>query len=323
MNIVVGVLRGGPSREYDTSLETGNVLLSHLPPERYTPRDIFIDRSGVWHVAGRSVSPTRVLEMVDVVLVGLHGEYGEDGEVQKILEQHGVPYSGSNSFASFISAHKVFAKKYAGENKIHTPRYVLIETPDDISDSVITAVRAFIPPVVVKPVRWGSSVGVSLATGYLEVQKAAATLFDGGAQNVLLEEYIRGREVAVGVIENFRTEELYTLPVAEITSIGNDGFLSYDAKKNDGGIKISCPAAFSKSQKEELSQSAMTMHRALGLRHYSRSDFIVTPHSIHYIETNSLPGLTTHSIFPAMLEAIGEPSQNFTEHLISLALRRV
>ncbi|HEC94200.1 MAG TPA: hypothetical protein ENI56_02395 [Candidatus Kaiserbacteria bacterium] len=322
MNIVVGVLRGGPSHEYETSLATGNVLLSHLLPERYTPRDIFIDKTGVWHVAGRPVSPVRVLEMVDVVLVGLHGEYGEDGEVQKILERHGVPYSGSNSFASFLAMHKVFAKKYAGENKIHTPRYVLIESPDDIADSIMTAVRAFIPPVVVKPVRWGSSVGVSLSTGYPQVHEAAVALFDEGAQNVLLEEYVRGREASVGVIENFRGEELYTLPVAEIIATRNEEFLSSDVKKNDEGIKISCPATFSKSQKEELLQSAMAMHRSLGLRHYSRSDFIVTPHSIHYIETHSLPELAEKSIFPAMLEAVGEPSPNFTEHLINLALSK-
>ena len=322
MNIVVGVLRGGPSHEYDTSLVTGNVLLSHLLPERYTPRDIFIDKTGAWHVAGKAMSPTCILEIVDVVLVGLHGEYGEDGEVQKILERHGVPYSGSNSFASFLAMHKVFAKKYAGENNIHTPRYVLIESPDDISDSVVTAVRSFIPPIVVKPVRWGSSVGVSLSTGYPHVCEAVTALFDEGAQNVLLEEYVRGREIAVGVIENFRGKELYALPVAEITATHGEEFLSSDVKKNDEGIKISCPASFSKSQKEELLQSAMAMHRSLGLRHYSRSDFIVTPHHVYYIETNSLPGLTEKSIFPAMLEAVGESQSNFTEHLINLALRR-
>lgn len=322
MNIVVGVLRGGPSHEYETSLETGHVLLSHISKQRYVPRDIFIDKKGVWHVAGRPVSPTKALKMIDVVLVGLHGEYGEDGEVQKILERHGVPYSGSTSFPSFLAMHKVFAKKYAGENKIHTPRYVLIESQEDIEGGSIAAVKSFIPPIVVKPVRWGSSIGVSLVTGYPQVQEKVNELFSLGAQNVLLEEYVRGREVAVGVIENFREQELYTLPVAEITNVGSDEFFSSDAKKNHDSVKISCPTTLSKQQKEELSQSAMTMHRKLGLRHYSCSDFIVTPHSINYIETNSLPGLTEKSIFPTMLGAVGELPANFTEHLINLALTR-
>ncbi len=323
MNIVVGVLRGGPSHEYDASLETGYSMLSHLSRERYVPRDIFIDKKGMWYVAGKPVSPKRVLDMTDVILVGLHGEYAQDGEIQKILERHGVPYSGSNSFASFLSAHKVFAKKYAGENNIRTPRYVLIESQDDITDSAIASVQSFIPPVVVKPVRLDSSIGTSFATGYPEVKEAVSSLFNTGTQSVIIEEYIRGRSVKVGVIEHFREKELYTLPPAEIIVTTNKGFASSDATEGENNIRnIYCPITLSKSQKEEIERNAIMMHRVLGLRHYSCSDFIVTPHAVYYIKTNSLPKLTQGFIFSTMLEAVGETQPNFTEHLINLALHK-
>jgi len=323
MNIVVGVLRGGPSRKYNKSLETGNAMLSHLSRDRYVPRDIFIDKKGMWHVAGKPVSPTRVLDMVDVVLVGLHGEYAQDGEIQKILERHGVPYSGSNSFASFLSAHKVFAKKYAGENNIRTPRYVLIESSDDITNSAIASVQSFIPPVVVKPVKLDSSVWAFFATGYPEVKKIASMLFNESAQGVILEEYIRGHIVKVGVVEHFRGKELYTLPPAEIITPINKDFSSFNTKTEDNTKSISCPAVLSKAQKEEMERDAVTIHRVLGLRHYSVSDFIITPHGVYYVKTNSLPELTQGSVFATMLESVGVKSPDFTEHLINLALRKV
>ena len=107
---VVGVLRGGPSSEHEVSLKTGAAILKNLPTDRFTARDIFIDKQGVWHERGIPVSPERVLRNVDAIVIGLHGEYGEDGEVQKLLERFGVPYTGSNSLASSLAMHKVLAK---------------------------------------------------------------------------------------------------------------------------------------------------------------------------------------------------------------------
>src|SRR3989338_7571606 len=98
---VVGVLRGGPSREHEVSLKTGAAILANLSPERFLARDIYIDKAGTWHERGRPLDPARALRGVDVAMIGLHGEYGEDGQVQKLLEQFGVPYTGANSFGSF------------------------------------------------------------------------------------------------------------------------------------------------------------------------------------------------------------------------------
>ena len=150
---VVGVLRGGPSREHDVSLKTGHAIVSNLTRDRYTTRDIYIDKQGVWHERGLPTTPERVLRAVDVVIIGLHGEYGEDGEVQKLLDRYGVPYTGSDSLSSFVAMHKVLAKEKAREHGILTPRYKFFEEGTDMEALAHEVVRTFMPPVVVKPIR--------------------------------------------------------------------------------------------------------------------------------------------------------------------------
>lgn len=320
MQTIVGVLRGGPSREHEVSLRSGAAMLAALPEERFIARDIYIDRQGVWHDRGRPTSPERVLRQLDVALIGLHGEYGEDGEVQKLLERFGVPYTGADSFGSYLAMHKVMAKARAQEAGLLTPLFQYIENADDIDGESAEAVRAFHQPVVVKPVGWGSSVGVSIVGGHAPVREAIAKLFAEGAPGVLVEELIRGKEATAGVVENLRGEALYSLPPIEI--IPPDGnFFNY-TNKYDGTTREIIPGNFSRVAAEELQRAAKVMHRALGLRHYSRSDFIVAPKGIYYLETNTLPGLTTESLLPKSLSAVGVSFQDFLSHLVNLALGR-
>ena len=194
MQTVVGVLRGGPSREHEVSLKTGAAILANLPEERYDAHDIYIDREGRWHDRGRPTTPERVLRQTDVVLIGLHGEYGEDGEVQKLLERFGVPYAGADSFGSYLAMHKLMAKARAAQIGVLTPESHYIERVEDSATGVAGAVRRFHQPVIVKPVGWGSSVGISIVGGYAPVLSAVQELFMEGAPGVLVEEYIRGRE---------------------------------------------------------------------------------------------------------------------------------
>lgn len=320
MQTVVGVLRGGPSREHEVSLKSGAAILANLPEERYTARDIYIDRQGVWHDRGRVTAPERVLRQIDVALIGLHGEYGEDGEVQKLLERFGVPYAGADSFGSYLAMHKVMAKQHAKEAGLLTPESVYIERAEDIERGSYEVIRSFHQPVVVKPVGWGSSVGVSIVGGYAPVFAAIQKLFDAGASGVLVEECIRGREATVGVIENLRGENLYVLPTIEI--IPPEGnFFNY-ANKYDGSTREIIPGNFSRVVSEELQRAAKVMHRSLGLRHYSRSDFIVAPKGVYYLETNTLPGLTNESLLPKSLASVGVFFRDFLSHLVNLALSR-
>ena len=171
-----------------------------------------------------------------------------------------------------------------------------------------------------KPVGWGSSLGVSIVGGYAPVLAAVEKLFAEGAAGVLVEEYVRGKEASVGVVEGLRDEPLYALPIVEIIP-PRDDFYSYESKYS-GATRHVCPGNFSRVAAEELQRAAKVMHRALGLRHYSRSDFIVPPKGTYYLETNTLPGLTAESNLPIALAAVGVPFRDFLSHLVNLALSR-
>ncbi|MGD0328237.1 MAG: D-alanine--D-alanine ligase [Minisyncoccia bacterium] len=320
MQTIVGVLRGGPSREHEISLKSGAAILANLPEERFVARDIYINKDGAWHDRGKPISPERVLRQVDVVLIGLHGEYGEDGEVQKLLERFGVPYAGADSFGSYLAMHKLMAKMRAKEVGLLTPEFYYVENVANSEDIAREIIRNFHQPVVVKPIGWGSSVGVSIVGGYASVLAAIEQLFTDGAPRVLVEEYIRGKEATAGVVERLRGEALYALPAIEIIP-PEDDFFSYDAKYS-GGTREICPGNFSRVATEELRLAAKAMHRALGLRHYSRSDFIVAPKGVYYLETNTLPGLTTESLLPKSLVAVGVSFPDFLSHLVNLAFER-
>lgn len=320
MQTIVGVLRGGPSREHEVSLKSGAAILANLPEERFTARDIYIDRSGQWHDRGRVVAPERALRQMDVALIGLHGEYGEDGEVQRLLERFGVPYAGADSFGSYLAMHKVMAKARAREAGLLTPAFRYLERRGDAEDAAREIIRSFHQPVVVKPVGWGSSIGVSVVGGYAPVLSAIEELFFDGAPGVLVEEYIRGQEATAGVVEGLRGEALYLLPVIEIIPPAGD-FFSYGSKYS-GETREVCPGNFSRVAREELQRAAKAIHRALHLRHYSRSDFIVTPKNVYYLETNTLPGLTTESLLPKSLASVGVTLREFLAHLVNLALGR-
>lgn len=293
-------------------------MLTHLPEERFITRDIYIDRTGQWHDRGRPVTPEKVLRQIDVALLGLHGEYGEDGEIQKLLERFGIPYAGANSFGSYLAMHKVMAKARAKELGILTPEFHYIERPEDAEASAVEIIRTFHQPVIVKPSRWGSSVGVSIVGGHAPVLKAIQDLFAEGSPGVLVEELIKGKEATLGVVENLRGEELYALPPIEIVPPAEAGFFAAHVKYT-GETREIVPGNFSRVAAEELAHVAKAMHRALGLRHYSRSDFIVSPRGVYYLETNTLPGLTSESLMPKSLMAVGIPLSDFLVHLVGLA----
>ena len=297
-------------------------MLANLPEERYAARDIYIDREGQWHDRGRPAAPERILRQLDVAMVALHGKFGHDGEVQRLLEKFGVPYTGADPWSSFLSSHKVMAKEHAKEAGLKTPKYQFIERMEDVEPVILELIRTFHQPVVVKPINSGSSVGVSIVGGYAPVYEAVNKLFQDGESGVLIEELIRGQEATVGVVEGLRGEKFYALPVIEIIP-PKDYFFSYDAKYS-GETREACPGNFSRVVAEELQRVSKVMHRALGLRHYSRSDFIVSKQEVYFLETNNSAavGLTDQSLLPKSLAAVGISLREFLTHLVNLALSR-
>lgn len=316
----VGVLRGGPSSEYEISLKTGGHVLQNLSEEKYAPRDIFISRDGVWHVRGLETAPERALQHVDVVFNALHGEYGEDGTVQKILKAFHIPYTGSNGFASALAMMKPHAKEVVSRTGVKTPLHVVIERSLNVEDRIFEVFRTFPQPAVVKPTNKGSSLGVLFVGSYQELFDAVMGVLEN-APSVLVEEYIRGKEVTSGVIDNFRGEKHYTfLPIEIVLPKGKQCF-DYDAKYN-GACTLRCPGNLSSDEKLRIRDTTRKVHEALGLSHYSRSDFIVTSRDIYFLEANTLPGLTESSLVPLALKEAGSSMQEFIDHVINLAIAR-
>jgi D-alanine-D-alanine ligase len=318
--IRTGVLRGGPSSEYDVSLKTGAAVLEHLPRDRYEPIDVFIDKRGVWHQRGRPIDPSRALSHLDTAFLALHGEYGEDGTVQRMLESHGVPFTGSKSMPSALAMNKMLAKERMKAHGIKTPFARVVHSVTVSPLLIHELFRSFPQPAVIKPLASGSSVGVTIASSFPEFERgiwAASEVSD----RIMLEEYVRGTEVTCGVVESFRGEKLYSLPEIEIVPHNGRTFFDYDAKYNGASHEI-CPGRFTPETKQQIAHLAKSVHNALDLRHYSRSDFIVNKHGIHFLEVNTLPGLTPASLVPQAVAAVGASFSEFLHHLVQLSLQR-
>ncbi|MEI6304907.1 MAG: D-alanine--D-alanine ligase [Candidatus Taylorbacteria bacterium] len=318
----VGVLRGGPSTEYEVSINSGATVLSALRnhhENRYQARDIFIDRSGVWHIDGIQTKPEEIVNSVDIVFNALHGSYGEDGKVQSFLEHHGKTFTGSGSLASAIGMNKILSKKAFRDNGVKTPMHMELSSdyiPQNTETIVKELFQTLLLPAIVKPCSSGSSIGVTVVRSYDDIAKA---LLEAAKHSpvVMIEEFIPGIEATCAVIESFRDQELYALPPIEIRH--SSQFFDYKSKYDGQSMEI-VPATFADKFKHAIETTSKKVHKALGLKHYSRSDFIIHPkRGIYVLEVNTLPGLTENSLLPKALVAVGSDMPEFVSHVIELS----
>ncbi len=319
MRTVVGVLRGGPSSEYEASLQTGAHILAELNPEKYDARDIFISRDGQWHARGVAVDPGHALNGIDVAFNAMHGEYGEDGQVQRILEAHGTPYTGSDAFASTVAYNKQHTKELVSKLGIKVVRGVLVEPSRDIDTVALNLFRTFPHPSVVKPIAGSASKGVTIAHSYDDLRDALSQAF-AVAPVALVEEYIKGREATVGVIDSYRNEKVYSLLPTEITLPPQPMFSRQ--VRGVTGVVERVPGIFTDAEKAELAASAKKIHEGLALSHYSQSDFIVGKRGIYFLEVNTHPSVAQESLLHRSLHAVGSKVSDFADHVVSLALKR-
>lgn len=219
--IQVGVLRGGPTSEYDVSLKTGQYILDTLRKEplsnTYKAIDVFIDKEGVWHADGLPVTPEQVFSRVDVVFNATKGNFEKGEALHRILESFNIPYTGTEGLASRRASHKGVAKKHFRENGIKTPYFkeLKLAHDQDVNPVALDVFRSFPMPVVVKPVGQGSSLGVSFASNFdelLEALKHARAY----SEEVVVEEYITGKEIISGFIDDFRGQDIYQLFPVEV-----------------------------------------------------------------------------------------------------------
>lgn len=314
----IAVLRGGPSSEYDISLKTGRAVINALK-DQHKVTDITIDKSGRWYKGGIEFSPVVALRDIDVVFNAMHGEYGEDGKVQQILQSINKPFTGPKILGAALAMHKGRAKEIFKEHGLKTPKYFVIKRNDDVEKTAFEIFRSMQMPVIVKPLDRGSSVGISIARDFESLVDTITSLFVY-TDKLMIEEYITGKEGTVGVVEKFRDQDVYALLPIEIITPAHKDFFDYECKY-DGSTQKLCPGSFSREESLAMQEAAIKAHKALGLRHYSRTDFIVHPkRGIFVLETNALPGLTSESLLPRALEPIGSSYQEFLNHVINIAI---
>lgn len=327
----VGVLRGGSDERYKASIDNGANILKclreSLLSQKYNAVDIFIDEEGVWHINGIPVTMDKVKEKVDLVINALLGKYAESGEIQKILEEYKIPYASSDSKASFVSQNKFLTKEEFKKLGIKTPNFIHFQSlkesnTDKNTYSLIkarTVWEKMSPPWIIKPVTNGASVGVVLCKTFNELTNAIQKIAEI-EDEILVEEFIQGKEATVGVINNFRGKEVYTLPPVEIRL--TDGASILDSKqKSERLAKMVCPGSFTHEEKEEMERIAGNLHRHFKLEFYSKIDFIVHPRKgVYALEINTQSEFMEKSQIPEALEAVGSNLKELIEHLIKEAL---
>lgn len=318
----VAVLRGGPSDEYEVSMHTGKGVLDALANTQYDVEDIIITRQGEWLKNGIARQPKDALATTDVAFIALHGAFGEDGTVQRLLERLSIPYTGSGPYASAIAMNKVLTKEHLKSLGIKMAPHMRVtrESKDSVARVVNTITNLFGPEYVVKPVASGSSIGTKIVKSPKALIDAIDELL-GTYDDVIVEQRIFGREATCGVVENFRDQCFYCLPAIEIVPPQKSEYFSADVKYT-GETEEICPGRFKKEEKQRLEEVAELVHRTLNLRQYSRSDFIVANDDIYFLEVNTLPGLTAESLVPKSLAAVGCTYVDFIDHLLTDAIKK-
>lgn len=316
-HIRVGVVRGGPSSEYVVSLKTGESVLRNLNREKYTPVDILVTPRGDWYMNGVRTDLANINHHVDVVWNAMHGKFGEDGKVQQHFEALQIPYTGSGVMASAVGMHKQLAKDRFVEAGLKVPRGEVIRADENMFEVAFDLFRNRHMPVIVKPVSGGSSVATKVVRTYNELRIALVEAAQYG--DILVEDFIPGKEATVCVIESSVPGESFVLYPIEIVPPASHDIFDYDVKYS-GETEEICPGRFTLSVHSQLRELALKAHHAIGARHYSRSDFIVGDDGIYLLEINTLPGLTENSLLPKALKAGKVEFSDFIDHIISLAL---
>jgi D-alanine-D-alanine ligase len=251
---------------------------------------------------------------LDAAFILLHGLYGEDGTVQGFLDLLDLPYQGSGVLGSALAMHKQMAKEIYRNAGLPVPagRTVTLANLED-PDKILKELPL---PLVIKPIRQGSSLGMSIARSRDEFIAGVRTAFQFDSE-VLVEQYISGREITVGVIGN---SSLSALPLVEIIPGATHPFFNYEAKYQVGASQEICPADLPEPLTQKAQEYAIRAHEALHLRGYSRTDMIVTDKQLYLLETNTIPGMTPTSLLPQAAAAHGLPFAALLDKLLELAL---
>ncbi len=289
---IIGVLMGGISSEREISLKTGKAIFNALKRKGYNVKQLDINEKNL---------NIFLKEEFDIAFIALHGKYGEDGIIQGILEFAGIPYTGSGVTASAIAMDKVISKRLFQNIGVPTAKFWNINEVDSLEF-----------PLVVKPVNEGSTVGVFIVNSRdelnLYVEKARAV-----SSNLFFEEYIRGREVTVGVLNG------RALPIVEIKP--KKGFYDYESKYKKGMTEYIVPANLTEELNKKLKKFSERIYRAFNLKGAVRVDYIIRDNTCYALEVNTIPGMTETSLLPKAAKVAGLEFDDLVEKILIKAIQ--
>jgi len=293
----VAVIYGGLSAEREVSINTGEAVLKACLENNYNSSAIMIN--------DKNDGVLDSLTAYDIVFNALHGTFGEDGTIQSWLEDNDIRFTGSGSIASKTCMDKIKCKNILKNYNYSTPDWVELNSYKEVSQSFL--------PCIVKPNAQGSTFGLSLVDKMIDLDKAVSNSlkFD---KNVLLEKYIHGREITVGILNG------KPLPIVEI--LPSHELYDYKCKYTPGMTKYICPANLSEKLKNKIMSDSLKIFEILGCKGYGRVDYIIDGNNSHYfLEINTLPGMTSTSLLPIAAKAANISFNKLVKIIIELGLK--
>ena len=312
----IAVVMGGPSGEHEISLKSGHGIVNALAQRRWSVTPIVIPHA--LGVAEAAVCASRALleTAPDVVFIALHGAFGEDGTIQRVCEELHLAYTGSDVAASRLGMDKVASRKRFEDAGLRVPAWHTVDLTHGTRCGLaeiharLRSGRAALP-LVIKPTSQGSSLGVSIAR---REEERGPALEDAGryGPSVLVEAFIQGRELTVGILHEA------PLPVIEIRPHAK--FFDFTAKYTAGSTDYVAPAALEPAIAEAAQAAGLTAHRAIGCRHFSRADLILSREHVPVVlEINTIPGFTPTSLLPKAARCVGLSYEALCEQLVIMA----
>lgn len=302
--IKILILSGGKSPEHEVSLISGREVFKNINKKKYQVFSLVIPKSG------KFIKPSKI----DLIFIAMHGPYGEDGTMQGMLEMMDLPYTGSGVLASALGMDKIAFRKIMKAIKIPIPKYIILNK-NDPSSKIFKSLKG---PWFIKPSSQGSSVGTSIARNKKELEKSLRLAFKYG-ENILVDEYIKGKELTCSVLGN---EVPFALPIVEIIP-KKSIFFDYKSKYTESGAEEIVPARIPKKIFQKVQSIALKVHKELGCKGFSRVDFLLKDDKDPIVlEINTIPGLTPMSLLPKSAKAAGYSYSELLDKIIEYALQK-
>ncbi len=327
--IKLGLIYGGVSTEHEVSISSYESIIKNIDKDKYEITSFYISKDGTWFTDGKRTKEVfNSLKEMDCVFPILHGKNGEDGSIAGMLEIIGVSYVGCKTLSSAICMDKVITKKLLEKANISVAKYMFIKKLNDnfywvqdnydyvlldkeILDLSVSTILNY--PVVVKPSRSGSSVGVSVANDYLELENAIneASIYD---EKILIEEFIDGKELEVAVLGN------NDLTVSNIGNIIPDEIVYSYNSKYKGNSKTVVLNTIEENLESKIKNIVLTTYKVLDCSGLARVDLFLIGNEVLVNEVNTMPGFTSISMYPKLMESINISYTDLIDRLISLSM---